>query len=252
MKTIAILGCGNIGNIVAGHARTFEIVAVHDRIAERGENLASRTGAVDCPDFSTLLGQEFDLLLECASADAVRSFVPDALRNGLDVVVLSVGALADQGLYDELESIARARGARLFVPSGAVLGLDALKIGRISPFRRLLLRTTKPPAALGSEAQEKTCLFRGRAGEAVERFPRNINVAASISLAAGRECDVEIWADPALSGNRHQIFADGEFGHAEITVDNVPSPDNPRTSYLAALSVLALIDSYDSPIRVGS
>jgi aspartate dehydrogenase len=252
MKTIAILGCGNIGNIVAGHTTTFEVVAVHDRIAERREKLASRTGAVDCPDFSTLLGQEFDLLLECASADAVRRLVPDALKKGQDAVVLSVGALADQGLYAELESAARARGTRLLVPSGAVMGLDALKIGRISPFRRLLLRTTKPAAALGCEAQEKTCLFRGRAGEAIERFPRNINVATSISLAAGRECEVEIWADPEASGNRHQIFAEGEFGHAEISVDNVPSPDNPRTSYLAALSVLALIEDYDSPIKVGT
>lgn len=252
MKTIAILGCGSIGGAVARRARTFRVAAVYDRIAARREKLASLTGAVDCAGFPALLDHRFDLLLEAASVDAVRQFAPAALDSGRDVVVLSVGALADRGFYEELASTARARGRRVLVPSGAVAGLDALKIGNVSPFRRLILRTTKPPEALGVEARQRTCLFKGPAHEAVARFPRNINVATSISLAAGRECDVEIWADPDAAGNRHQIVAEGEFGRAEISVDNVPSPDNPRTSYLAALSVLALIDGQDSPIQVGT
>lgn len=252
MKTIAILGCGSIGGAVARRANRFRVAAVYDRIPERRENLASLTGAADCPDFAALLDHPFDLLLEAASPEAVRTFAPVALENDRDVVVLSVGALADRAFHDELESTARAKGQRVLIPSGAVAGLDALKIGAVSPFRRLTLRTTKPPAALGVEAGERTCLFKGPAREAIAQFPRNINVATSISLAAGRECEVEIWADPDASGNQHQIVAEGEFGHAEIIVDNVPSPDNPRTSYLAALSVLALIEGQDNPIRVGT
>lgn len=252
MKTIGILGCGNIGNIVARRAQNVRIVAVYDQVPERCRSVASLCGATACDSFEAFLATDFDVLLEAASIDAVQEFAPRAVESGRTLVVLSVGALADEAFRHQLEALARISGSRLHVPSGAVIGLDNLKIGRISEISHLLLRTTKPPAALGVTVDEPTCLFRGPASESIKRFPRNINVAVSLSLAAGRECEVEIWADPRASGNRHQVLVDGEFGRAELTVDNVPSPDNPRTSYLAALSVLALIDDEDRPIRVGT
>lgn len=252
MKTIAILGCGSIGSIIARRARNVRIVGVFDRVGERAASVASACGASEFDSFDALMEQNFDLLVEAASTDAVREYAPRVIEAGRNLVVLSVGALADEDLRRRLEDLARASGARLHIPSGAVIGLDNLKIGRVSELTRLLLRTTKPPVALDVQVREPTCIFRGPASESIKLFPRNINVAVSLSLAAGRECEVEIWADPQATGNRHQIIADGEFGHAELTVDNVPSPDNPRTSYLAALSVLALIDDEDRPIRVGT
>jgi aspartate dehydrogenase len=246
MKTIAILGCGSIGSIIARRARNVRIAAVFDQVAERAASVASICGARILDSFDALMEQDVDLLVEAASTDAVREYAPRVIEAGHNLVVLSVGALADDDLRQRLEDMARVSGARLHIPSGAVIGLDNLKIGRVSELTRLLLRTTKPPVALGVEVREATRLFHGPA------FPRNINVAISLSLAAGRECEVEIWAGPEAKGKRHQIIADGEFGHAELSVDNVPSPDNPRTSYLAAQSVLALIDDEDRPIRVGT
>jgi aspartate dehydrogenase len=252
MKTIAILGCGNIGRIVAGQAENVRFVGVFDQDEDRCRDVASLCGATACKSFDALMALDFNLLVEAASVEAVRAFAPRVIEAGRDLVVLSVGALADADLRAQLEDLAQVSGARLRVPSGAVIGLDNLKVGRISRLDRLLLKTTKPPAALGVEVEQPTCLFRGSASESIKQFPRNINVAVSLSLAADRECEVEIWADPQATGNRHQVIFEGEFGRAELTIDNVPSPGNPRTSYLAALSVLALIEDENRHIRVGS
>jgi aspartate dehydrogenase len=141
----------------------------------------------------------------------------------------------------------------VFVPSGAVFGLDNLKVARVAPLDRLVLRTTKHPRALGLSPEEsRRCLFRGPATEAVRQFPKNINISAAIGLATGIEPDVELWADPDASSNRHEIEASGAFGSVSIRADNLPSPDNPATSYLAALSVLTLLKDLDDPLQVGT
>ncbi len=252
MKTIAILGCGNIGRIIARRAENVRIVGVFDQQKDRREALAAACAAKACASFDALMALRFDLLVEAASIDAVQAYAPQALESGRDMIVLSVGALADGAFRERLEQLAQKNHARLLIPSGALIGLDNLKVGRICRLERLLLRTTKPPAALDVQVERPTCLFRGAASESIKRFPRNVNVAISLSLAAGRECEVEIWADPEATGNRHEVLVDGEFGHAELRIDNVPSPDNPRTSYLAALSVLALLDDADRPLHVGT
>ncbi len=156
-------------------------------------------------------------------------------------------------LMGSARKMAAANGCRIHVPSGAIFGLDNLKVARISRFDRLLLRSTKPPRALGlGDCVTRTCVFRGPASEAVKRYPRNINVSAAIALATGMEPHVEIWADPAVSSNQHEIEAQGEFGKVAITTNNLPSPDNPATSYLAALSVLTLLRDLADPVTMGT
>ena len=251
MRRIGLLGCGNIGEVVARRAENVEIVAAYDQIPERVDEIARLSGAAPCRSFDELLSHACDTVIEAASIEAVKTHAEDALAAVRHLVVLSVGALMDEALRQRLETVATRENVRVYVPSGAVIGLDNLKIARSSRIDRLLLRTTKPPAALGVESQERTCLFRGPASECIARFPKNINVSASVSLAAGRECDVEIWVDPAVSRNCHEIFVEGEFGSAEIAVQNLPSPDNPRTSYLAALSVCSLLANIDDRIVIG-
>ena len=242
MTRIALLGCGNIGNIIARHAEGLDIVAVFDRDPAAAERLAARVGARACATFDELLASDYRVLVEAASVQAVAQYGEAALRRGRDLVVLSVGALADAALRERLTTLARQQGCRLHIPSGAVFGLDNLKVGRLSRLDTLRLRTTKPAAALGGEpVPERRLLFEGTAAECIRHYPRNINVAVALGLAAGREVMVEIWVDPAATRNRHEILAQGEFGEVRIDVQNVPSPDNPRTSYLAALSVLALL-----------
>jgi aspartate dehydrogenase len=190
--------------------------------------------------------------LEAASVNAVRNYAETAIEHGKDIVLLSVGALAERSFRTHLEELARMRGHVIRIPSGALFGLDNLKIGRISTVDRLLLRTTKQPSSFGIEVKQRTLLFHGSASECIKHYPRNINVAVSLSLAAGQEAEVELWADPSATRNRHEVLFCGEFGETTIEVVNRPCPDNPATSYSAALSVLTLLQGLDQPLVIGT
>lgn len=254
MLRIGILGCGNIAGIIAAHCEDVaRIVACCDIDTLRMEALAGRVGATPCPSVAELLQADFSVLVEAASMQAARDHLPQALAAGTDVVVLSAGTLADPVFLQEVRAAASRYGRRIYVPSGAIFGLDNLKVARLVGLERLLLKTTKPPEALGlSELAEAQLVFRGPAGEAVQRFPKNINVSAALRLAADLEPQVELWADPAITSNRHEIEAEGPFGKVSIRTDNLPSPDNPATSYLAALSVLTLLKDLADPVQVGT
>jgi aspartate dehydrogenase len=165
---------------------------------------------------------------------------------------MSVGALTDPEFRERLRESARAHKRRIYVPSGAIFGLDNLKIGRISKIRKLLLRTVKSPESLGVEAKERRLIFAGKAHECIKAFPKNVNVSVAMSLAAGKDTDVELWVDPAVDRNIHEMIIEGDFGETSIRITNVQSPDNPATSYLAALSILSLLNDLDDPIVVGT
>jgi aspartate dehydrogenase len=254
MPRIGIIGCGNIAGLIAAHGEDYaEIAACFDIDPPRMQAFGRRTNAQVSGDIETLLACDFPVLVEAASIQAVRDHLLPALFCGKDVVVLSVGALLDKAFQDEVRAEALRLGRRVYVPSGAVFGLDNLKVARVAPLDRLVLRTTKHPRALGLSPEEsRRCLFRGPATEAVRQFPKNINVSAAIGLATGIEPDVELWADPDASSNQHEIEASGAFGSVSIRADNLPSPDNPATSYLAALSVLTLLKDLDDPLQVGT
>jgi aspartate dehydrogenase len=251
---IGLLGCGNIGGTIADRRTgVCEIVACHDRLENARNDLASRTGAASCDHIADLLAADFPVLVEAASVEAARDVLPPALTSGKDVVVLSVGALADTAFRERVRQLARDAGRRVRIPSGAVFGLDNIKVARVSALSGLLLRTTKPPRSLGLPADStRSRVFHGPASEAIRRFPRNINVSISLAVAAAQEPEVEIWADPEVTSNRHEILAEGDFGRVSIATDNVPSPANPATSYLAALSVLTLLKDLDDPLVVGT
>lgn len=249
---IGLLGCGNIGQILAKHDAGRRIVAVWDQVPEYATRVSEMTGARVCPDSDAFLADDFDILLEAASVEAVEEYCEPALEAGKDLIILSVGALADEGLRKRLCRRALDAGRKIRIPSGALFGLDNLKIARVSRLDRIVLRSTKTPASLNMETDEKQLLFRGPAHEGIRRFPRNVNVAVAMSLAAGRDVDMELWVDPTATHNRHEVIIEGEFGEANIAVNNVPCPDNPATSYLAALSVMALLDGLDEPLIIGT
>ncbi len=252
MIRIGLLGCGNIGHIIAAHARGVRIVALFDKYPDRAKELESVTGATAFKEFGDFISSDFDIVVEAASVNAVRTFAPEALTHQKDIVIMSVGALADEDFVETLRDSARNNKRRIYIPSGAIFGLDNLKIGRISPIRKLLLRTIKSPASLGISAKERRLIFSGKAHECIKAYPKNVNVSVAMSLAAGRDTDVELWVDPTVNRNVHELVVEGDFGDVSITVTNVPSPDNPATSYLAALSILALLKNLDDPIIVGT
>jgi len=252
MLRIGLLGCGNIGHIIARHAGRFTIVAVFDQVPDRAREIEAISGATAYREFDSFIQADFDIVVEAASVSAVKRHAPDVLAHGKDMVIMSVGALTDPGFRNLIRAKARENGRKVYIPSGAIFGLDNLKIGRISTLNKLLLRTTKSPAALGIEADERRQIFAGKANECIKSFPKNVNVSVAMSLAAGMDADVELYVDPAVDQNVHELFIEGDFGETYVRVTNMPSPDNPATSYLAALSVLSLLEKMDDPIVVGT
>ena len=163
-----------------------------------------------------------------------------------------MGALADPILRDSIEELAAGTGRKVYIPSGAIVGLDGLKTGKFADITRVVLRTTKSPASLGIATDTRMLVFKGTAADCIREFPKNINVAVAIELASGVEAEVELWVDPAATRNIHELTYEGEFGEVTITVRNNPSPDNPATSYLAALSILTLLRNIDRPLQIGT
>ena len=252
MIKIGLLGCGNVGRIIATHAESIQVVAVFDIIPGRAEELAERCGDRPYTDFDAFMQEDFSIVVEAASVDAVRCYAEAVLRSGRDIIVLSGGALADEEFRERLVNTAHEFGKKIRIPSGAIVGLDNLKIGQVSPPRKLLLRTTKPPASLGLPITARTEIFKGLANDCIKQYPKNINVAIALELAAGRDADVELWVDPATERNIHELFVEGDFGDIYVRVRNVPSPDNPATSYMAALSILTLLKNLENPLVVGT
>ena len=232
--------------------------------------VASKVAAfANCPIFTdvpSLLDLKPDLVLEAASVEAVRSFAVDILDCGADLMIVSVGALADAEFFGQLIERAKKLNRRLLIPSGAIGGVDIIKAAIIGGLEECRLTTTKPPHALSDVGYvreqgihletilEATTIFEGTARQAVGFFPHNLNVAATISLA-GLGLDrttVRIVADPGATHNIHEVFVRGNFGEATVRLVNQPSVDNPKSSYLASLSVIAALQRITQQCQLGT
>lgn len=229
-------------------------LAIFDIDPPRSHALAQETGAA-APDELDYAIEQAQLVIEAASQEALRQLAPRVVGAGLPIVALSVGALGDDAFLAEIVRLAKERGGHLHVPSGAIAGLDALRGAMEAGLDEVTLITAKPPAGFGlTNVREPRVLYEGPAREAVQKYPKNVNVAAALSLAGiGFErTRVRIVADPTLTANTHTIVAKGAFGEMTCRVENRPSPDNPASSHLAALAVLALVRRMLSPVTVGT
>ncbi len=203
------------------------------------------------------------LVAECAGHGGVRDFGADTLRRGIDFLVISIGSLADAALEAELTAAAEENGAKLVLAAGAVAGADALAAARVGGLSRVSYTSRKPPGAWKGTPAEQVCdldavteeteLYAGTARAAATDYPQNANVAATIALAgAGFEAtQVRLVADPAAGGNIHQVEAEGMFGAVSIEIRGKPLPDNPKTSTLAAHSVVAEIRRRAGAVEIG-
>jgi aspartate dehydrogenase len=266
---IGLVGCGAIGAEIARAIDSKEIDA--DLVAVCDHNSATAKALIDSLKNKPIktgleeLVSLSDLVVEAASQRAVPAIARAALGAGKSLMIMSVGALADAELYREVKRLAADHRTRVYLPSGAISGLDGLKSASIGEIRRVTLTTTKKPASLEGAPyiREKgidlkalrgpTLIFEGTASEAVKAFPANVNVAATLCLAAREgEVRVKIIADPQIKVNQHEIVAEGDFGRITTKVENVPSPKNPKTSYLAALSAIATLRSIVEPMKIGT
>jgi aspartate dehydrogenase len=269
---VGILGGGVIARLFLEHARSGEmgdsqIVA----LAGRGENsrakaLAREFGVPFVVGADKLIAARPDVVLEAASHDAVREHAETLLSSGVAVIVLSGGALCDDDLRARLERASAKHRALLYIPSGGIGGLDALKAACAAGVDEVSIAVTKPPAAWKGIAYVErmnidldrlagpVTLFEGTAREGVPHFPANVNIAAVLSLA-GVGFDrtrLKVVADPALRFNTHFITIKGKTGTITLHFESVPSPDNPKTAMLACYSALAAFRQFSSPVRYGT
>ncbi len=269
---VGILGGGVIARLFLEHVRAgkmgaAEVVAIAGRsAASRGAALAREHGVAFVVGADALAAAKPDVVVEAASHDAVREHAEALLSRGIAVIVLSGGALADDALRARLERAAAAHKALLYVPSGGIGALDALKAACAAGVDEVRIAVTKPPAAwkgidyverLGIDLdrlQGPATLFEGSAREGVPHFPANVNIAAVLSLA-GVGFDrtrLTVVADPALKFNTHFIHIRGRTGTIDVRFESVPSPDNPKTAMLACYSALAALKEFASPVRYGT
>jgi aspartate dehydrogenase len=269
---VGIIGGGTIARLFLQHVKAgdlgaAEIVAVVGRSdASRGKALAAEFGVPFVTSFDALLARKPDVVVEAASHDAVNTFGPPLLRAGVALIVLSAGALCDDALRQTLEGAAAQHQTFLYVPSGGIGGLDALKAACIAGVDEVTIAVTKPPAAwkgipyverLGIDLDRLTApvtLYDGPARGGVPHFPANVNIAAVLSLA-GIGFDrtrLKAVADPQLTHNTHFIDIRGKTGDISIKLENVPSPDNPKTAWLACYSALAALKGFQATVRYGT
>lgn len=269
---IAILGGGTIARLVLDHLRRgelpgVELVGIVGRsAASRGVALAAEFGVPFVVGADALLALKPQAVLEAASHDAVRAHLVPMLAAGVSVIVLSAGALADDRLRADAEAAAAKSGSLLYVPSGGIGGLDALKAACAAGVDEVSIQVAKPPAAwkkipyveaLGIDLDRlsaATTLFEGPAREGVPHFPQNVNIAAVLSLAGiGFErTRLKVIADPALTCNTHTIRVSGKSGRFTVVLENIPAPDNPKTALLACYSALAAIKELVASARYGT
>lgn len=248
---VRIIGSGNIGSSLAEEAQALGLeIEVADQVDKRAQALAEDVGA-DVVDAQASL-DGVDLVVEAANQAVVAGPILDALEAGVDALIMTTGAFTDPDLLESAREAMEETGARCHIPSGGICGLDGVKALALEPGAKVRLTTRKPPTSLGPVPDDATGeVFSGTAKEAVQEFPKNVNVAASLVLA-GLTPEVRIVADPELDRNTHEVRVSSP--HVEITTEvaSQPSPDNPATSHIAVLSARARLRRIVENLEVGT
>ena len=268
LRTVGIGGLGTVGFEVARRidggaidGLVLAAVSARDRARAR-ERIAGFRTPVDVVAAGEL-AEHADIVVESAPAAVFREIAEPAVRAGKILVAISAGALLD---HADLVETARATGAQIVVPSGAVMGLDAVRGAAESGIESVTMITRKPPGGLagapylvehgidvgGLDAPLK--VFDGSAREAARGFPANVNVAAALGLAGvgPQDTRIEIWADPGVTRNTHEIRLEAETVRFHLRIENVPSRENPRTGRSVAPSVVAALRRFVAPLVVGT
>lgn len=277
-RRIGIIGCGTIGTELAlaidkSHVKNAVIVFLFDSITNASLDLRDKLFK-NYPSvfskFSQLISsspfKEADIIVEAASQAAVKTFAKKIVSSNKSLMIMSTGALSDAHLLKELYNTVVKHDSHIYFPTGAIAGIDALcSVKQHLDF--VMLTTTKNPKSLAGAPffdltnikpetiRKRKLLYNGNASNAIKMFPTNINVAVLLSLAGvGTEkTRVRVIADPNIDRNEHEIIARGKFGEILIVVGNVPSPSNPKTSYLASLSAIECLRRIcDDKIRIGT
>jgi aspartate dehydrogenase len=266
---INVIGCGSIGTeltMALEKMEDVEVIYVSDKKKEKVEKLVESSTKIRYQREPKAVMERVDMVVEAASQDAARTYVPMALEKGNDVLMMSVGALVDDEFRAKCRLIAKKNKCRVYIPSGALAGVDGLAAASCGKIEEALLISYKPPGAFKGvryledrqvdldSIQRATIVFEGHARDAVRYFPKNINVAATVSLAGigFEKTKVRLVADPAARTNTHRLIVKGDIGEIEVSCRNRPSMSNPKTSRLAALSAISTVRKAKENIWVGA
>ena len=262
MKTIALIGCGALSHIFARNLLRilpgeFRITGVMARHAGSAESFAE---TLDCRFFTEidpLLALKPDFVIEFAGGAAVREYGEAVLRSGANFIPASVGALADPEFFNTLKTAAKESGSKLFIPSGAIGGLDLMQVYALKGDARVEIENVKAPRSLegapGLKAafhqQPRKKFSTGTVRDAIAAFPKNVNVAVTASIAAeAPNAQVTVRSVPGLRENIHRISLSNGLMHAELSIASKPDPANPKSSTSAAWSVIALLRNLVSDV----
>ncbi len=265
---LGIAGLGTIGLDVAKRVNAGEVLNMHvEAVSARDHDKAQRNieGFDPLPKIVDIneLAEHCDVIVECAPKPLFTGLARSAVEAGRIFIPLSVGAL-----LENMELIDRARetGARIMVPTGALIGLDAVKAASIGDVHSIKITTRKPPTGLRGaphivnndidieNLDGPLMVFSGSAREAAIGFPNNVNVAAALALAGigPDRTQIEVWADPGVSRNIHSIDVKAEASNFSMSIENVPSVENPPTGKITSLSTLAMLKRLTDPLVVGT
>lgn len=256
-KKVGIAGVGAIGGAVAkalvNGIKGFQLHMVSDPNVQN-------THDVPNVDFETL-SNHCDLIIECLPAHFVSELARYAYKANADIIYISSAALL---LSPEILENAKKSSTRSYLPSGALCGLDGVRAMREMGINSAKIASTKPPFGFSnapyiienkitlSDIKEKTRLFTGNAYDAAKGFPANVNVAATLSLAGigAEKTVVEIWADPSATGNVHEISVKSDYSALSTKIENQPDPKNPKSSVLAAQSIVATLRNMHNALTI--
>ncbi len=276
-KRIAIIGCGTIGNELASSidsglvsncslSMIFDvdfqrIQTTSDRLKKKPMQFNNFKDFVNSPQF-----EKIDLVIEAASINAILEYGLDVLKRGKDIMIMSIGAFSNINFYQNILEIIESRSNNIYLPSGAIGGIDLIRSVR-KHLESVTLTTTKNNKSLKGapfflnnnidveKITMKQVLFEGNALDAIKGFPANVNVAAIISIAGMGfdKTSVRIVIDPMEKNNRHEIDVKWKFGQFKVQISNYPSLQNPKTSYLASLSAIECLRAIcEHKIIIGS
>ena len=266
---IAIIGCGAIGNFILSKLDEFDLIKtiyVMDHNFYRAKIMEGKYKKVRAIQQLESVLDKCALVVEAASTDAVKTYGTLVLTRGVDFMVMSSGAFVDTTLFQKMTKLAYKNDCLLLIPSGAVGGLDALKSAKVCEIESVELTTTKPVSSFidspyleakkidVKNIKKPMVVFEGTALEAIKAFPKNINIAITLSLAGfgPEKTKVKIVVDPNIKMNKHTLRVKGVFGEMECSIKNKPFPENSKTSYLAALSAVATIKQAVENLRIGT
>jgi len=240
----------NVENKIEG-----QIISILGRNESRRKKIENTYNINFFTNFDEFIHSSIDLVIEVATVDTAKQYTKDILKNNKDIIVGSVGALKESDFVQEITRIALDNNKYIYLPSGAIGGLDLLQAANsLGGLRKVSITTVKSPLSLGKENTNKEeVLFEGSAAEAIDKFPKNVNVALILSLAGiGVESTKTfVKVNPDIDNNIHIINAEGSFGEMEIKIKNNPMPNNPKTSYLAALSIISTLKNIHNNIKIG-